>query len=259
MSLALLVSAGKDIVAFHSISTQCLQDHFTILLSTKLIPNVDDAIFHLNNKRCNKSYQNSSHILFSLKPSECGTITETYSNGLVIYTSLVTVLFKEHEGLKNSTKVLKVQCMFNATTNISRPLPRQDVANSTNVKVLEGGNMEHRSKNGTVQSSVEIQTKNDQSSDSKSVNHHNATKGEPEGRTETLQLQSSMEKIRKETALLLDGRNATVAEGAQTENSVALVESLQDRTNSSRANESSVSHGKFFVSNLSFKFKVRLS
>ena len=253
------MSAGEGIVAFHSISTECFRDHFTILLSTKLIPNVDDAIFHLNGKRCRKRYLNSSHIIFSFKPNEYGATTDTYSNGWVIYTSLVTVLFKEHEGLKNSTKVLKVQCMFkNATTDIIGSLTRQNVTNSTNAKELLEGNEEQWSKNVTVQSSDEIRTKNDQSSDSKGVNHDNVAGGEPEDGTEILTVQSSKEKIRKKTVLLLNGRRFTVAEDAQTEKSVPFGESLPGSSNRSSAiaKKDSVRKGKLFVFNLSFKFKL---
>ena len=247
------MSAGEGILAFHSISTECFRDHFTILLSTKLIPNVDDAIFHLNGKRCRKRYLNSSHIIFSFKPSEYGATTDTYSNGWVIYTSLVTVLFEEHEGLKKSTKVLKVQCMFkNATTDIIGSLPRQNVTNSTSAKELLEGNEEQWSKNVTVQSSDEIRTKNDQSSDSKGVNHDNVTEGEPEDGT----VQSSMGRIRKKTVLLLNGRRVTVAEDAQTEKSVPFVESLPGSRNRSSAKKDSVRKGKLFVFNLSFKFKL---
>ncbi|XP_067056081.1 uncharacterized protein [Acropora muricata] len=240
VSAAENVSAGEGILAFHSISTECFRDHFTILLSTKLIPNVDDAIFLLNGKRCRKRYLNSSHIIVSFKPSEYGTTTDTYSNGWVIYTSLVTVLFEEHEGLKKSTKVLKVQCMFkNATTDIIGSLPRQNVTNSTNAKELLEGNEEQWSKNVTVQSSDEIRMKNDQSSDSKGVNHDNVTEGEPEDGTEISPVQSSMEKIRKKTVLLLNGRRVTVAEDAQTEKSVPFVESLPGSSNRSSAKKDS--------------------
>ena len=247
------MSAGEGIVAFHSISTECFRDHFTILLSTKLIPNVDDAIFYLNGKRCRKRYLNSSHIILSFKPSEYGATTDTYSNGWVIYTSLVTVLFKEHEGLKRSTKVLKVQCMFkNATTDIIESLPRQNFTNSTNAKELLKGNEEQWSKNVTVQSSDEIRTKNDQSSDSKGVNHDNVTEGEPEDGI----VQSSMEKIRKKTVLLLNGRRVIVADDAQTEKSVPFVESLPGSRNRSSAKKDLVRKGKLFVFILSFKFKL---
>ena len=172
----------------------------------------------------------------------------------------MTVLFKEHEGLKKSTKALKVQCMFkNATTNISRSLPRQNVTNSTNVKESLEENVEQRSKNVTIQSSDEIRTKNDQSSHSKGANHDNVTEGEPEDGTEILPVQSSMEKIKKKTELLLNGRRVTVAEDAQTKKSVPFMESLPVSGNRSNAKKDQVRKGKLFVSYLSFKFKLRLS
>ena len=111
-------------------------------------------------------------------------------------------------------------------------------------------------KNVTVQSSDEIRTKNDQSSDSKGVNHDNVTEGEPEDGTEILPVQSSMEKIGKKTVLLLNGRRVTVAEDAQTEKSVPFVESLPGSRNRSSAKKESVRKGKLFVFNLSFKFKL---
>ncbi|XP_068739403.1 uncharacterized protein [Montipora capricornis] len=135
LASAELYSGGDENVSLHAVHNQCSEQNLTIMLTSRLIPNLQHATFNASNKQCEGKHLNSTHVIFSFKAAECGTTRRTSTNGSRVYSNLLTLYFKEHNQSQKLTQILRLECTIynNVTAIISSSNLLQDATNTKNV------------------------------------------------------------------------------------------------------------------------------